>query len=83
MLDGEDDDSNSNQDLDMQDDLHGKISGDTWRMMDQQFARPTHASISKDFWGMEDTLNNVLLQLWETVAPDLPRKLRHSRLRNT
>jgi hypothetical protein len=34
MLDGEEDDSNSDQDLDMPDDPHGKISGNTWRMMD-------------------------------------------------
>jgi hypothetical protein len=27
ILDGEDDDNNSDQDLDMPDDLHGKISG--------------------------------------------------------
>ncbi len=70
MLNGEDDDSNSDQDLDMPDDLHGKISGDTWRMMDQQFARPTHASVGKDFMGLEDTLNNFLRQLGETVASD-------------
>jgi hypothetical protein len=60
MLDGEDKDSNSNQELDMEDNLHGEISGDTWRMMDQQFAHPTHASIGKDFMGLEDTLNDVL-----------------------
>ncbi len=70
MLDGEDDDSNSNQDLDMPDNLHGKISGDTRRMMDQQFARPTHASVGKDFIGLEDTLNDVLQQLGDTVAFD-------------
>ncbi len=60
MLDGKDDDSNFNQDLVMLDNLHGKISGNTWKMMDKQFARPTHASVGKDFMGLEDTLNNVL-----------------------
>jgi hypothetical protein len=70
MLDGVDDDSNSNQDLDTPEDLHSKISGNTWRMMDQQFARPTHASIGKDFMGLEDTVNNALQQLGETVASD-------------
>ncbi len=35
MLDGKDVASNYNQDLAMLDDLHGKISGDTWKMMDQ------------------------------------------------
>jgi hypothetical protein len=68
MLDGEDDDSNSNQNLDMPDDLHGRISGDTWRMMDQQVAHPTHASVGLDFMGLEDTLNDVLQGLGETVA---------------
>ncbi len=38
MPDGKDEDSNFNQDLAMPDDLHGKISGDTRKMMDQQFA---------------------------------------------
>ncbi len=70
MLDGEEDDSNSDQDLDMPDNLHGKISGNTWRMMDKQFARPTHASIDTDFMGLEDTLNNVLQRLGDTVAFD-------------
>jgi hypothetical protein len=28
--------------------------------MDQQFANPTHASIGKDFMGLEDTLKDVL-----------------------
>ncbi len=46
--------------LDMPDDPHGKISGNTKRMMDQQFASPTHISICEDFMGLEDTLNNVL-----------------------
>jgi hypothetical protein len=36
MLDGEDDDSNSNQDLGMPDKLQGKISDNTQQMMDQQ-----------------------------------------------
>ncbi len=60
MLDGEDDNSNSNQDLAMLEDLHGEISGDIKKMMDQQFAHPTHASVGEDFMGLEDTLNNVL-----------------------
>ncbi len=50
MPDGEDDDSDSNQDLDMPDNPHGKISGNTWRIMDQQFACPTHANIGKEVW---------------------------------
>jgi hypothetical protein len=70
MLDGEDDDSDSNQDLAMLDDMNGKISGDTWKMMDQQFAHPTHASVGKDFMGLEDTLTNVLQWLGDTVAFD-------------
>jgi hypothetical protein len=60
MLDGDGDDTNSNQDLDMSDNPHSKISGNNRRMMDQQFDHPTHVSISKDFMGLEDTLNNVL-----------------------
>jgi hypothetical protein len=60
MLDVDSDDTNSDQDLDMPDNPHGEISGDTRRMMDQQFARPAHASVGKDFMGLEDTLNNVL-----------------------
>jgi hypothetical protein len=60
MLDGDSDDTISDQDLDMPDDPYGEISGNTRRMMDQQFARSTHASICKDFIGLEDTLNNVL-----------------------
>jgi hypothetical protein len=60
MLDGDSDDTNFDQDLDILGNPHGEISGDTRRMMDQQFARPTHARISKDFMGLEDTLNNVL-----------------------
>ncbi len=70
MLDGDSDDTVSNQDLDMPDDPHGEISGNTRRMMDQHFAHPTHASISEDFMGLEDTLNNILQQLEETVASD-------------
>ncbi len=38
--------------------------------MDQQFACPTYASVGKDFMGLEDTLNDVLQQLGETVASD-------------
>jgi hypothetical protein len=60
MLVGDSDDIDSDQDLDMPDNPHGEISGNTRRMMDQQFARPTHASFGKDFMGLEDTLNNVL-----------------------
>ncbi len=75
MLDGDSDDTNSNQDLDMPDDPHSEISGNTRRMMDQQFARPTHASIVKDFMGLEDTLNNVLQQLGETVESDLAEEV--------
>ncbi len=56
--------------LDMPDNPHGEISGNTRRMMDQQFAYPTHASIGKDFMGLEDTLNDVLQQLGETVESD-------------
>jgi hypothetical protein len=70
MLDGDSDDTNSDKDLDMPDNPHGEISGDTRRMMDQQFARPTHASIGKDFMGLEDTLKDVLRQLGETVESD-------------
>jgi hypothetical protein len=70
MLDGDSDDTNSNQDLDMPDNPHGEISGNTRRMMDQQFTCPTHASIGEDFMGLEDTLNNVLQQLGETVESD-------------
>ncbi len=70
MLDGKDDDSNSNQDLVMLDDLHGKISGNTWKMMDQQFACPAHASVGEDFMGLENPLNNVLQWLGGTVAFD-------------
>ncbi len=60
MLDGDSDDTISNQDLDMPDDPHGEISGNTRRTMDQQFAHPTHASVGEDFMGLEDTLNDVL-----------------------
>jgi hypothetical protein len=60
VLDGDSDDTVSGQDLDMPDDPHGEISGDTRRIMDQQVARPTHSSIGKDFMGLEDTLNDVL-----------------------
>jgi hypothetical protein len=70
MLDGKDKDSNFNQDLEMMDKLNGKISDDIWRIMDQQFARPTHASEGKYFIGLEDTLNAVLKWLGDTVAFD-------------
>jgi hypothetical protein len=60
MLDGDSDNTNSDQDLDMPDNPHGEISGNTRRMLDQQFAHPTQASIGEDFMGLEDTLNNVL-----------------------
>jgi hypothetical protein len=79
MLDGDSDNTVSNQDLDMPDNPHGEISGDTGRMMDQQFARPTHASIGKDFMGLEDsTLNDVLQQLGETVESDLAEEVQAS-----
>ncbi len=38
--------------------------------MDQQFACPTQASIGEDFMGLEDTLNDVLRSLGETVESD-------------
>ncbi len=61
MLNGDSDDTISDQDLDMPDNPHGEISGDTRRMMDQQFAHSTHAtSISKDFMGLEATTKDVL-----------------------
>ena len=60
MLNGDSDNTISDQDLDMPDDPYGEISGNTRRMMDQQFARSTHASIGEDFIGLEGTLNNVL-----------------------
>jgi hypothetical protein len=67
----------------MPDDSHGEISGNTRRMMDQQFASPTHTSISKDFMGLEDTLNDVLGKLGETVESDLAEEFRHYRLTKT
>jgi hypothetical protein len=70
MLDGEDEDSNSDQDAAKPDKLRCKISDDTRRMMDQQFAHPTHASEGKDFMGLEDTLNEVLRWLGDTVVFD-------------
>jgi hypothetical protein len=72
MLNGDSDDTNSDQDLDMPDDPHGEISGNIRRMMDQQFAHPTQASVGKDFMGLEleDTLKDVLQQLGETVESD-------------
>jgi hypothetical protein len=60
MLNGDSDDTVSDQDLDMPDNPHSEISGNTRRRMDQQFAHPTHASIGKDFMSLEDTLNNAL-----------------------
>jgi hypothetical protein len=39
-------------------------------MMDQQLAHPTHVSIGKDFMCLEDTLNDALRQLGETVEFD-------------
>ncbi len=70
MLDGKEEDCNSDQDSAMPDKLHSKISDNTWQMMDQQFARPTHTSEGKDFMGLEDTLNSILRQLGDTVAFD-------------
>ncbi len=70
MLDGDSDNTILNQDLDMPDDPHGEISGNTRRMMDQQFARPTHASVGKDFMVLKDTLNDVLQRLGETLESD-------------
>ncbi len=70
MLNGDSDDTVSDQDLDMPDNPHGEIGGNTRRMLDQHFAHPTHANVGKDFIGLEDTLNNVLQQLGETVASD-------------
>ncbi len=75
MLDRDSDDTDANQDLDMPDDPHSEISGSTRRMMDQQFTCPTHASISKDFMGLEDTFNNVLQQLGETMESDLAEEV--------
>jgi hypothetical protein len=71
ILDIDSDDTISDQDLDMPDNPHREIGGDTRRMMDQHFPCPTHASIGKDFMGLEDILNNILQQLGETVASDL------------
>jgi hypothetical protein len=70
MLDGEEVNSNSNQDLAIPDELQGKISEDTWRMMDQQFAHPTDVSEDKYFMGLEDTLNDILRWLVDMVAFD-------------
>jgi hypothetical protein len=70
MLDGQEDDSNPNQNSAMPDESQGKISDNTRRMMDQQFACPTHTSVGKDFMGLEDTLNDVLRQLGDMVAFD-------------
>ncbi len=60
MLDGDSDDTDSNQGLDMPDEPHGENSGNTRRMMDQQFTRPTHTSIGEVFMGLDDTLKDVL-----------------------
>jgi hypothetical protein len=70
MLDGEDGNNNSYQDLEMPNKLQGKISDNTWQMMDQQFARPIHSSEGKDFMGLEDMLNDVLRRLGDTVMFD-------------
>ncbi len=70
MLNGDSEDTVSNQDLDMLDNPHSEISVNTRRLMDQHFSHPTHASVGKDFMGLEDTLTNVLQQLGVTVASD-------------
>jgi hypothetical protein len=70
MLDGKDDDSNSDQDLAMLDDLHSEQSNNTWKIMDQWFACPTHPGVGEDFMGLENTLNNVLRRLGDMVAFD-------------
>ncbi len=70
MLDGDSDDTNSDQDLNMPDNPCVEVCGNTRRMMDQQFACPTHASVGEDFMSLKDTLNDVLRQLGETVEPD-------------
>jgi hypothetical protein len=70
MLDEDSDNTILDHDLDMLDNPHGEISGNIRRMMDQQFARSTHASIGKDLMGLEDTLNDVLRQLGETAESD-------------
>jgi hypothetical protein len=75
ILDGDSYYTDSDQDLDMPDNPHGNISGNTRRMMDQQFACPTHVSIGKDFMSLEDTLNDVLRQLEETVEFDLAEEV--------
>ncbi len=75
MFDGDSDNTVSDQDLDMPDDPHSEISGNTRRMMDQQFTRPTHTSVGEDFMGLEDTLNNVLQQLRETMESDLAEEV--------
>ncbi len=83
MLNGDSDDTNSDQYLDMPANPQGEISGNTRRMMDHQFAHPTHASISEDFMGLEDTLNNVLQQLGELWSLTWLRKFRHCKLMKT
>jgi hypothetical protein len=70
MLDGIDKDSNSDQDSVMPDELHAEISDNSWWMMDQQSASLTHASEGEDFMGLEDTLNNKLRWLGDTVTFD-------------
>ncbi len=60
MLNGDSDSTVPNQNLDMPDNPYGEIGGNTRRMMDQHFAHPAHASVGKDFMGLENTLNNVL-----------------------
>jgi hypothetical protein len=55
----------------MPDKLQGEISDNTRRMMDQQFACPTHASEGKDFMGLEDMLNDILRRLGDKVVFNL------------
>jgi hypothetical protein len=68
LLDADDDNSDLDHDSEMPDDAQGKISHNTWQMMDQQFACPNHNSVDKDFMGLDDTLNGRLKRLgdWGT-----------------
>jgi hypothetical protein len=50
MLDREEEDSNLDQDLAMLDKLEGKISDNTWRMMDHQFAVPLTPVKARTSW---------------------------------
>jgi hypothetical protein len=45
----------------MPNDLHSEISDNTRKMMDQQIAHPTHASVGKDFMGLEDTPKDIMM----------------------